>query len=133
MLTDADIELIKRTRAEITQNRTDSVIIYQRQLTGEDPFTGDKTYEDIPTTVEATWTRLTSQSAGGAGDAIEYVNGVRVEPGNVIANFDIEDVDFEGVRDVMHVKSGERYTVKAYDTVGLGEDNRHYVLLERVT
>ena len=129
MLTLSDIEFIKKNRAEVTQNRTDSVIIYHKQESVVDPFTGDSTFIEVPETVEATWQRYTSESPGT--DDKRYVNGVVAEVGDVHANFDIS-IDLSDVNTVKHVPSGEIWRIRGIDEIGIGEPNRHYVLLGRV-
>lgn len=129
MLTKSDIDLIKRTRAEVTANRTDSVILYQKQVVGEDPFTGDLKYEEVEVESECTFRRYTSKSPGT--DDIKIVDGVKVEQGDAFAEFDIS-VDLSGVETIKHAPTGELWRVKGIDTIGLGEPNRHYVLLGRV-
>lgn len=129
MLTLSDIEFIKRNRADVTQNRTDSVIIYHKLATTEDPFTGDSLYEEVPETVEATWLRYSSESPGT--DDKKYVNGVVAEVGDVFANFDIT-VDLSDVDRVRHFLTNEEWRVRGVDKLGIGEPNRNYVLLGRV-
>ncbi|MGR6115803.1 hypothetical protein ACTHHL_04325 [Aeribacillus composti] len=130
MLTKYDIELIKRTRAEIMQNRTQSVILFHKAKVGIDPFTNDTKYEEFEEQVEATWRRYTSESPGT--DDIKYVNGVVAEVGDVFAEFDLA-VDLSDVEKVKHVESGEFWRIRGVDKVGLGEPNRYYVLLGRMT
>lgn len=129
MLTKSDIELIKETRAEITQNRTDPIDLIHRIEGAEDPFTGEATTEDMPERIESTWRRWTSQSPGS--NDIEYVNGVRIESGDVMADFPIGPY-MDDVRRVYHVDSDEWYDIQARDIIGLGEPNRNYLLLRRV-
>jgi hypothetical protein len=129
VLTDADIQMIKETRAHITQNRTESVAIRRQTVTGTDPFTGDPTYGEGEEIVEGTWKTLISQS-GGEGE-IEYVNGVKVETDDVIVNFDIS-VDMTDVSSIRRVRDDSEYTIKAKDVIGLGEPNRHFILLELI-
>lgn len=116
---------VKQNREFMTRHRKKSVSFLRREKVGVDQFTGDDLYEDVPVLAECTWRELTGKS-----DQVEYVAGVRVEPGEVIAEFDVE-VDLTGVRKI--TRNGTDYYIKAKDTVGLFEDNRHYVLLERVT
>jgi hypothetical protein len=129
MLTKADIEFIKRNRAEITQNRTDSVIVYHKSAVSEDPFTGDEVYDETPETVEATWIRYTSESPGT--DDKRYVNGVIAEVGDAFADFPLT-TNLTDVDTVKHVASGELWRIRGVDKIGLGEPNRQYVLLGRV-
>lgn len=130
MLTKADIEFIKQTRIEITQNRTNSVEIIHLVEGAEDPFTGDPAVTETPEVVEGTWRTYTSESPGS--NDISYVNGVRVESGDCMAEFDLS-VDLSDVRRVKLVRSGVTFDIQAKDKIGLGEINRHYVLLRKVT
>lgn len=129
MLTKADIEFIKRNRAEVTQNRTDSVIVYHKTVASEDPFTGDEVYNEVPETVQATWLWYTSESTGT--DDKKYVNGVVAETGDVFAEFELS-VNLSDVDTVRHVDSDELWRIRGVDKIGLGEPNRYYVLLGRV-
>lgn len=129
MLTKADIEFIKRNREEITRNRTVSVILYHSKIVGEDPFTGNPIYGEETELAESTWTSLTSQS-GGEGELI-YVNGVLAETDDVIANLDIS-YDISDVDTIVKEETGVKYRIKARDEIGLGENNRHYLLLKKV-
>lgn len=134
MLSKSDIDWIKSNREEITKNRTDELILYHEQEgTETDPLTGDPIPgEPVEEVIEGTFSRLTSQSAGGNGNGVTIVDGVEAEEGNAIINFDV-NIDVSDVDKVKHVKSGELYSIKSRDKIGLGEVNRNYVLLERVT
>lgn len=130
MLTRADIEFIKRTRAEITQNRTVSVIlVHEGVQVGEDPLTGDPVYKAVEEPAEGTWKSITSQS-GGEGELI-FVNGILAETDDVITNLDIS-YDMSDVDYVIHGDTEIKYRIKARDEIGLGEINRHYILLKKV-
>ena len=130
MLTKADIEFIKRNRAEITRNRTVSVkLIHENIVIGEDQFTGSPIYGTEEEIVDSTWTSLTSQS-GGEGELV-FVNGVQAETDDVIANIDIQ-YDLSDVKKIIHVDTDVEYRIKARDQIGLGENNRHYLLLKKV-
>lgn len=133
MLTEDDIAWIKANRKEITHNRTDALTLYHKvESTETDPVTGmPKPSEPVPEVIEATFYRLTSQSAGADGIGIVVVGGVVAEPGNAIINFDVE-IDCSDVEKVIHNASGEEYVIKARDKIGLGEVNRNYVLLELI-
>lgn len=134
MLTEEDIQFIKETRKEIEQNRTDTLIIYHENESVEiNPITGDPIpAEPTEEVIEATFSRLASQSAGGNGNGVVMVGGVVAETGNAIINFDVE-VDVSDVDKVKHVASDIMWSIKSRDKIGLGEVNRNYVLLERVT
>lgn len=129
MLTEHDIQHIKENREQITRHRKEPVVLYKRSESGTDFFTGDPIYSESQETVEGTWKTLISQS-GGEGE-IEFNNGVHVVTDDVILNLDIE-VDVTGLSEVERVRTGDRYTVKAMDMIGIGEPNRHYILLELI-
>lgn len=129
MLTKSDIEFIKKSRKEVIHNRTNSVEIIHRIKGEKNHFTGDYEYSEESEVVEATWRLWTSQSPGS--NDVSYVNGVRVESGDAIAEFEL-DVFLDDVRRVTHLDSGHEYDIQARDKIGLGEINRHYVLLRRV-
>jgi hypothetical protein len=129
MLDEFDIQHIKENRAQITAHRMEQMILYKRVAGAEDPFTGDPTYTEVTETVEGTWKTLVSNS-GGEGE-IEFENGVHVVTDDVIINLDIE-VDIGGLQKVERVRTGEQYVIKAKDIKGIGQPNRHFILLELV-
>lgn len=129
MLTKSDIEFIKRNRTEITQNRTDSVILFKREVIGVDPFTGDEIYGEVEVPAKCTWLTYTSESPGT--DDRRIINGAVAEVGDAFANFDL-DVDLSGVNKIKHVPTGEYWIIRGIDLVGIGEPNRQYVLLGKV-
>lgn len=129
MLLKSDIEFMKQNRAELVHNRTDSVILHHKEVTGVDPFTGDETTEPRKETVQATWRLYISQSPGT--DDRTIVNGTVATVGDAFAKFDL-DVDLSDVDTITHVDSGTDWRIKGIDKVGIGEPNRQYVLLGRV-
>lgn len=129
MLLKSDIEFIKKTRKEITQNRTSDVVLYRKTKTGEDAFTGDAKYEIVEETVQAVWLHYTSESTGT--DDRKIVNGVVAEVGDAFAEFEL-DVDLKGVDKVKFVPTGELWAIRGVDLIGIGEPNRQYVLLGKV-
>lgn len=129
MLDEHHIQLIKKNREQITRHRLEDVLLHKRVAGKKDPFTGDTKYTESKVPAEGTWKTLISQS-GGEGE-IQFDNGVHVVTDDVILDLDIS-VDFDGVTKVTRVRTGDVYTVKAHDIIGLGEPNRHYILLELV-
>lgn len=130
MLEKHDIQFIKDNHEEVTLNRMQPVVLHRRVKSGTDPLTNDATYTTESQPAEATWVFITTQSAGNA--EVEYVNGVRVESGDAIANFDIS-YTLSDVRDITYIPNGEPYRIKTKEAVGLGEPNRHHLLVEKVT
>jgi hypothetical protein len=129
MLDEFDIQHIKENREQVTAHRKESIILTKRVESGTDPFTGDPTYAETQETVDGTWKVLISQS-GGEGE-IQFDNGVHVVTDDVIINLDIA-IDVTGISKVQRVRTGEQYVIKAMDIKGLGEPNRHYILLELI-
>jgi hypothetical protein len=129
MLDAHDIQHIKANREQITAHRKEQMILFKRVAGAEDPFTGDPTYTETQDIVEGTWKTLVSNS-GGEGE-IEFENGVHVITDDVIINLDIE-VDIGGLQKVERVRTGEQYVVKAKDILGIGQPNRHFILLELI-
>lgn len=129
MLDEFDIQHIKETRREIMRHRLEDIVLFKREVSGTDPFTGDETYSETSTTVQGTWQSLISQS-GGEGE-IQFDDGVHVVTDDAIINLDIE-IDITDVTEVTRVRTGEHYVIKAKDILGLGEPNRHFILLELV-
>jgi hypothetical protein len=129
MLDAHDIQHIKETREQITAHRKEQMILFKRVAGAEDPFTGDPTYTETQDIVEGTWKTLVSNS-GGEGE-IEFENGVHVITDDAIINLDIE-VDIGGLQKVERVRTGEQYVIKAKDILGIGQPNRHFILLELI-
>lgn len=130
MLNEQDLIHIRQTREEITRLRTVPVILFHETVSEVvDPLTGEPIAAPPTEEVaECTWSDLTS---GGPGsDDITMVAGVVAEAGDAIANFDIA-VNIEGVTRVQH--EGNMWRIRSRDSIGLGVDNRHYVLLRRIT
>jgi len=129
MLDEFDIQHIKATREQITAHRKEDILLFKRTASGTDPFTGDPKYTETSVTVQGTWKTLISQS-GGEGE-IQFDNGVHVVTDDVIMELDIA-IDVTGLSKVQRVRTGEQYVIKAQDIIGLGEPNRHYILLELI-
>lgn len=127
MLNDKDIEFIKKNREQIREHRTEPFVIYAQVESGRDPFTDDVTYTEEEETVQGVDHVLYSMS-GGEGE-VAYLNGVEIETDDVIVEFDLS-VDLSNVKQIKRVRDGKRYVIKAKDKLGLGEPNRHFVLLE---
>lgn len=129
MLDDFDIKHIRENRADITRHRLEEIVLTRRVPGKKDPFTGDTNYTNVEETVMGTWKTLISQS-GGEGE-IQFDNGVHVVTDDAIIDLDIS-INVEGVTGVRRVRTGDKYVVKAMDLLGIGEPNRHYILLELV-
>lgn len=146
MLSDTDVEYIKSTRKEIVQHRLKPFILVGEVLGPEDPYTGNPTKTTEEFEVLGTWTPMTG--SGTSGTDYDYIDGVRVMSGDIIANVDIEYI-IDGVArsvgnyvdinatyslsSVTHAKKdGITYVVRAVEKLGLGEDNRYFILLRRV-
>lgn len=129
MLHEMDIELMNATRHEVTQLRLKPLTLVRTVLGAEDPFTGRKTTSKVNSEVLGTWMVLTGGGMGGGGD-YEFVDGVKVQSGDVVANVST-DYDVTGVEEV--IRLGKRYSVRALEPMGLGEFNRYFILLRRIS
>lgn len=130
MLDADDMVEIRRNRRIMGLMRTTPVVAFHRGATTPeiDPVTGEYIEaEGSEQVINVIWNELTS---GGPGsDDITMVGGVVVEAGDAIMDFDI-GYNFSNVEIVQH--EGQAWRVRAHDTIGLGVDNRHYVLLRKV-
>lgn len=131
MLDADDMIEIRHNRKVMSIMRTVPVIAFhQGETTPEiDPATGEFIVTDgSEQVIDVIWSELTS---GGPGsDDIKMVGGVVAESGDAIMDFDI-GYNFSNVQIVQH--EGQSWRVRSHDTIGLGVDNRHYVLLRRTT
>lgn len=126
MLEAHDIEMIKETRGEIIQNRLEEITIAHKVAGFEDPFTGNPTTTTEMLTAYGTWTPMTGSGSGGTD--YKFIDGVEVMEGDIIANFGIE----YNLGDVKALyKEGQKYVVRAIEKLGLGNDNRYFVLARR--
>lgn len=126
MLETHDIEMVKETRGEIVQNRLVEITVSQVVAGAEDPFTGSSTSTDELIPAYGTWTAMTG--SGSLGADYKYIDGVEVVEGDIIANFDIA----YGFGDVKSLyKEGVKYVVRAVEKLGLGNDNRYFILARR--
>lgn len=126
-----DMLEIRNNRKIMSVMRTVPVIAFHEgeTLPEIDPATGEYIEaEGSEQVINVIWNELTS---GGAGsDDITMVGGVVAEAGDAIMDFDI-GYNFANVEVVQH--EGQVWRVRSHDTIGLGVDNRHYVLLKRTT
>lgn len=127
MLNDMDVELIKATRADITQHRLKPFTLIMTIEGAEDPYTGNPIEAEVEMEVLGTWVPMTG--SGSSGTDFEYVDGVKIITGDIIADVGIE-YNLDGATHV--VRDGIRYVIRAIEKLGLGEDNRHFILMRRV-
>lgn len=127
MLTPKDIALIKSTREEITSYRLKPFTIIRTVEGAEDPYTGNPIEGEEELEVLGTWSPVTG--SGTSGTDYEYVGGVRVISGDITANISI-GYDITGATHV--VRDGERYAIRAVERLGLGDDNRYFILMRKV-
>jgi hypothetical protein len=129
MLNTQDIEFMNDNRAEVTQRRLKPLTLKRTVVGEEDPYTGNPTTTYPTSEVLGTWMALTGGGMGGGGD-YEFVDGVKVASGDVVANISTE-YEVEGTTEV--VRDGKRYKVRAIEKLGIGVENRYFVLLRRIT
>lgn len=117
------------TRGEVTHLRLKPLTLIRTVVGEEDAYTGKPTTTKTPFEVLGTWMVLTGGGMGGGGE-YEFVDGVKVNSGDVVANVSL-DYDVTGVEEV--VRNGKRYSVRAIEQLGIGEYNRHFILLRSIT
>lgn len=121
MLSQSDIDFIKGTRKEITQNRTMSITLIGETETGKDPITKEPIVEEVKENVDAVVTEITS----AVNLDRELINGVEVEEGDLWVDVDLDDLTLLTSKDIKSLTYlDDDYTVMASDLVGLGELNR---------
>lgn len=122
MLLKEDIELVKETRKEITNNRTMRVVIKGKYVKDKDPVTGEiiegSFEEKVDAIVSEVSTRLT--------DDRYLEGGILIETGDIDVHVPLESIP-ESIADskVDEIEyRGEDYKVLSSDLIGLGELNR---------
>lgn len=127
MLTDADIELMRNTREEVTKKRERLVTLTYAEGT-VDEYTGEIIEgRPIERTVSAVVTELSASASSRIAD--RYMeNGIVYETGDILVSVDI--VYIWDIADKMsHVAhDGKDYMILAADKKGIGERNRYEVL-----
>lgn len=126
MLTNDDLQFIKNNREAIKQLRTDPVTLNVRTVAGEDPYTGEPTYNETQTVVQA----IVKGFTGEVGGEHLLVNGEAIQSGDVSMTFDI-NVDLNGVTTVVH--DGIEYVLVDVTPTGLGDENRYECVARRAT
>lgn len=129
MLDTHDIEFMNANRDEVTQRRLKPLTVKRTVVGEDDPYSGNPTTTYPVTEVLGTWMTLTGGGMGGGGD-YEYVDGVKVNSGDVVANVSVS-YDIEGATEV--IRDGKRYKVRALEKLGIGVENRYFILLRRIT
>ncbi|WP_141431906.1 hypothetical protein [Bacillus sp. 03113] len=126
MLTQSDIEFIKANRAEITQNRTDSITLV-RMVAGEpDPYTGEPTVGESTELIDVIWKEYSTVANGERS----VINGVELIAGDVQVTFELT-VDLLNV--IRIEKNDVNYSIVTVDEKGLGEVNRRECVVRRLT
>lgn len=132
MLTQEDIEFIKRTRAEITANRTHDITVYYPGEFTIDPITGEEVPgEETDRIVPSVVTEITSTASTSSERALE--NGIVIETGDIWFSVDISLIAdiADAVTSVKY--DGVEYEILAGDKKGIGERNRVEFLGRRIT
>lgn len=125
MLTQGDIEFIKATRAEITQNRTETVMLIRNAPT-YDPYTNETINDFAEVPVEVVWEEY---SAVATVKDFTVVKGVDMRRDTALVSFELT-VD---LTDVKHIKrQGVLYEFLSINEKGLGEINRTESVVRRV-
>ncbi|MGX5702353.1 hypothetical protein [Bacillus cereus] len=123
MLTEKDIEQIRANRELIEQNRRESMILWRKGTTEEDPITGE-VIGGVPLseTVQVVWKNFTLE------DNVKFA-GTDVKEGEALVTFRL-DIDLNNVEYLE--RNGIKYVIMLVDERGLGGINRREVVVKRV-
>lgn len=129
MLTEHDIAIIKETRKEITQNRTEPITLIGERRTGEHPITKEPITEEVKAETIAVIYEITSTFKFDR----DLDEGVDVQNGDLWIDVDISDLVGGFTPDeILSVEyRGINHTVMSADSVGLGRDNRVEIIARR--
>lgn len=121
MLTNEDIEFIKRTREEIIFNRLRPLKIKYRAVSKRNPITGVVESSLITKDVKAVVTDITSKAVEERY-LFEQANVVSGDIWFSISVNELKDIDVIKIEEVTH--NNDIYKVVSIDPKGLGEYNR---------
>lgn len=126
MLSQSDIEFIKANRAELLQNRTETITVVRAVSGGADPYTNEPINTESSESVAVVWKEV-STVANGERDV---VNGVELQTGDVQVTFDVA-VD---LTDVLRLeRTGVSFEIVTIDEKGIGSVNRRECIARRTT
>ncbi|MHB0801973.1 hypothetical protein PVK73_20690 [Bacillus thuringiensis] len=122
MLTEKDIEQIRANRELIEQNRRESIILWRKGTTEEDPITGE-VIGGVPLseTVQVVWKNFMLE------DNVKFA-GTDVKEGEALVTFRL-DIDLNNVEYLE--RNGIKYVIMLVDERGLGGINRREVVVKR--
>ncbi|KEK22471.1 hypothetical protein [Bacillus gaemokensis] len=123
MLTEKDIEEIKANRELIEQHRRESITLWRKGITEEDPITGEVIGgESTKETVQVVWKKFTLE------DNVKFA-GTDVKEGEALVTFRL-DIDLNNVEYLE--RNSIKYVVMLIDERGLGGINRREIVVKRV-
>ncbi|PRT06951.1 hypothetical protein C6356_00560 [Bacillus wiedmannii] len=123
MLTEKDIEQIRANRELIEQNRRESIILWRKGTTEEDPITGEVIGgEPTKETIQVVWNKFTLE------DNVKFA-GTDVKEGEALVTFRL-DIDLNNVECLE--RNSIKYVIMLVDERGLGGVNRREVVVKRV-
>lgn len=123
MLTEKDIEQIRANRELIEQGRRESIILWRKSTTEEDPITGEVIGgEPTKETIQVVWKKFTLE------DNVKFA-GTDVKEGEALVTFRL-DIDLKNVEYLE--RNGIKYVIMLVDERGLGGVNRREVVVKRV-
>lgn len=129
MLSNRDIEFMRKSREEIRSKRTYEVILYGETVTGKHPVTGEEIIDKFSHEVDAV---VMEVSVRTAVDRYRH-DGIEVRAGDIVIDISLKDVPDEITSEsVTSLKYKEiDYTVVASADLGLGGYNRIEVVGRR--
>jgi hypothetical protein len=126
MLTQDDASWIKLNRAEITEGRTETIMVVRAVDGGNDPYTNESINMEASESVSVIWKEV-STVANGERDVI---NGIELQNGDVQITFDAAI----NLSDVFRVeRGGISFKIVTSDEKGIGVINRLECIARRLT
>jgi hypothetical protein len=125
MLSQADIDFINSNRAEVTENRTESITLVRESQTGTDPYTGEPIASTTLETVSVVWKEYSTIT----NEERAVIGGVELRNGDVKVTFDAT-INLEGVT---IKRDNVDYVIVTANAKGIGATNRQETLVRRAT
>lgn len=130
MLSQDDIQFMKDTRKEVTQNRRRAITITYRTEGARNPITGVVESGEATKEVQAVVTDRTSRVAAER----RLRDGAEIVEGDIWFSIDIDELDGIDPETIVYaLHNDDNYSVVAEDPKGIGEYNRHEFVGKKVT
>jgi hypothetical protein len=125
MLSQADIDFINSNRAEVTENRTESITLVRESQTGTDPYTGEPITSTTFETISVVWKEYSTVT----NEERTVIGGIELRAGDVKVSFDAT----VSLTNVTVQRGGIDYVIVTVNAKGIGATNRQETLVRRAT